>query len=409
MTTLRRWLRDGRWLWSVGGWFSGWHLAHLFARPEALGTPLLALLSTLGPTVASLAIVAVGLALGERWGTESLRRVGRWVVLGAVAAACLDVLTLLYFRASGVAPSWSWHLVSNSATGGALGGVLVGVYDARAVRIAGRLRDEHRRVEGLNQRLRVLNRVLRHDLRNDANVIHGYASLLADDADPEVSRRADVIRRKANELTAFSEHARDLERLLADDRIEAGGQMDLAAVVARRLDALERAHPDARIRREIPDRARVVPVALLDAVVDAVVENAVVHNDADRPLVSVSVRASGAEVVLSVADDGPGIPDVERRVFDAGTETPLRHSNGLGLWVVQWAVGEAGGTVDIGTREEGRGSVVAVTLPREMPDGAANAASGPNRTVESTETDAADRSAAVRVVPLLHSLRGESK
>ncbi|RYJ12889.1 histidine kinase [Halogeometricum borinquense] len=360
MSSLRRWLRDGRWLWAFGSGFFLWHFGHLLHHPSVLDTLSTAVFSVLGPISASGAVLAVGVALGRQWGTASLRYIGRWVAIGAATAALLGILTVIYFRLNGVVLPEQAHFVSNVTTGGTVAGSLVGVYDARAARVSNRLRHERRRVSLLNQRLHVLNRVLRHDLRNDVNVVHGYASLLADFPDPVVSERGEIIREKSEALISLSERARHLQQLLEGEQIDT--ETDLGTVVSRRLEAFKREYPAAKVNVDVPDRAPVGPVPLLGVVVELLAENAVIHNDRDEPLVSVRVRTDDDHVILRVADNGPGIPETERAVFESGTETPLRHSEGLGLWVVEWAVNEAGGDLDFRNREVG--TVVSVTLPR---------------------------------------------
>jgi len=58
------------------------------------------------------------------------------------------------------------------------------------------------------QRLQVLNRVLRHDLKNDTNVIGGYANLLRNHVDEEGDDYLDIIDRKVETLTHLSDQAR---------------------------------------------------------------------------------------------------------------------------------------------------------------------------------------------------------
>jgi sensor histidine kinase regulating citrate/malate metabolism len=78
------------------------------------------------------------------------------------------------------------------------------------------------------------------------------------------------------------------------------------------------------------------------------------------------VTATDDEVVVRVADDGPGIPELERTAISAGLESPLQHATGLGLWLVQWTVTNSGGSMSIADREGG-GAVVELRLPATEP------------------------------------------
>jgi signal transduction histidine kinase len=64
---------------------------------------------------------------------------------------------------------------------------------------------------------------------------------------------------------------------------------------------------------------------------------------------------------VSVADDGPGIPDHERAVLTDGEETALEHGSGLGLWLVHWVVERSGGRLSFAENDP-RGSVVRMDL-----------------------------------------------
>lgn len=67
--------------------------------------------------------------------------------------------------------------------------------------------------------------------------------------------------------------------------------------------------------------------------------------------------------MLTVSDDGPGLPEMERAVLEEGKEGPLTHSQGLGLWVVWTVVNQSGGELEISTTEGG-GTSVQITLDR---------------------------------------------
>jgi PAS domain S-box-containing protein len=230
--------------------------------------------------------------------------------------------------------------------------------DAREVVITATDITEARRYE---QRLQVLNRVLRHDLKNDANVIGGYADLLRDHVDGEGQPHLDVIDRKVQTLTHLSDQAREIDVALHSDAGRT--DIDLAELVDRLGESLASSFPRATVTVSAPESAVVSADELLESAVRNVLENAVVHNDGDDPHVEATVVADGDRFRIDVADDGPGIPPVERTVFSEARETALEHASGLGLWLVHWIVTESGGDLEIGTREPS-GTVVRMWLPR---------------------------------------------
>jgi signal transduction histidine kinase len=220
------------------------------------------------------------------------------------------------------------------------------------------------------QRLAVLNRILRHDLRNDLNVVHGYAELLDDD--PAVCTRSPaIIREKASRLVDLATKVREAERTLGRDE-QAVTDVDVAALVRDRVDDARRERPFVEFDLDVPPTPVVVRASdLLGVAVDNLLENAVVHTDSLTPNVSVGVHHEGETVAVVVSDDGPGIPQQERQVLTDGCETPLEHGSGVGLWLVNWIVSESAGTVSFGANDP-VGSVVTVRLSSTSAEGPAS-------------------------------------
>jgi len=106
-----------------------------------------------------------------------------------------------------------------------------------------------------------------------------------------------------------------------------------------------------------------VPETRSRAIVENLIENAAEHNEAAEPRVEVTVEtvAGGTESLLTVSDNGTGIPPDERTVLEKEAETPLEHGSGLGLWVVAWAVRSLGGEISFETSSDG--TEVRVRLP----------------------------------------------
>lgn len=222
-------------------------------------------------------------------------------------------------------------------------------------------KQREQRIERQRQRLEVVNRVLRHDIRNDMQVILGTTEnlLKPQQAQPQLKR----IKRKGEDIVTLSERARDLERFVGDGAVETT-TVDLSAVVADVIADLERTYPDVEFRVERPDRAEVSAVDLIDSALRNVLENAAEHNDQSVPEVSVTVMGptDDGDVTVTVADNGPGLPDREQEVIETGTETALKHSNGLGLWIAYWTITTSGGTITFAENTP-RGSVITIRLP----------------------------------------------
>ncbi|WP_424001787.1 ATP-binding protein [Haloarcula salina] len=190
------------------------------------------------------------------------------------------------------------------------------------------------------RRLRVLHRVLRHNLRNDLSVVFGMGEYVRSNALAEpVSDAAERALDAAERLAAVSEKARNVENALDGSAERSVDAASLARTITDGYGA------DAAIEADLPET---LPVAGGTAVYDALdnlVENAVEHTPDGTP-VRVTADRDGGEAHLRVADRGPGIPAGERAVvFEDADITNLQHGSGLGIWLARWVAEAAGGGI----------------------------------------------------------------
>ena len=231
--------------------------------------------------------------------------------------------------------------------------------------------------------LDVLQRVLRHNLRNDLNIVLGLADEIATDADSErIAAAATSIKETAEGLTRLSEEAKVVQQVLGETT--ALKPIPVAAPVADAVADCRQRFPEATITADTPSDLCVRADSNLGLVVETLLDNAIRHNTTADSEATVSVTTTEAGgVELTVADNGPGIPPTEREVVTGDADiTPLTHGSGLGLWLVRWITDGYGGDLAIETPPSG-GTVVRIFL-----DAAADADSDVAAAANDTAADA---------------------
>nr|WP_268105391.1 sensor histidine kinase [Natronomonas gomsonensis] len=237
--------------------------------------------------------------------------------------------------------------------------------DGEVIGVVGLLEDITDRKER-ERRLSVFDRVLRHNLRNKMNVIQGWSELLIDDpTSEETADAAAKIQESSDELLKLSKLVRDFETVSdpgASDLVET---VDVARHVEEIVSESKLSYPSASLSVETPSVAEAKVHPAFELAVNELIDNAVKHSG-EQPSVhlSVTIDDESDAVVFRVADDGPGIPDLERRSVTAGQESPLQHSNGLGLWFVRWMATNSGGSMRIEDNEP-TGAVVELRFLRQ--------------------------------------------
>ena len=190
------------------------------------------------------------------------------------------------------------------------------------------------------QRLSVLNRVLRHNARNKLDVILAHADHVEDDT------HRTAIQDSASELASVSRKAREAEAVMTDS-VSAPSTVDIAAVAHEVAATARDDYPDSSISVTAPERLQLTSYrTVVRRLMTELVENAIVHSD-DPARVDIEVETTADDIPqLRIADNGPGIPDRERELLTESSETQLEHGLGVGLWFVNWAVSQLGAELE---------------------------------------------------------------
>ncbi|MDS0296437.1 sensor histidine kinase [Halogeometricum luteum] len=313
-------------------------------------------LSLLGSVVSVGLVAAGGLLYWSRFTDRNAARIAVWNLLGVVVLGGVMAAHAAAQGAFAGGVDASAFTVGNLLAIGAAAHVIIGVYDARRVR-AEQLARQRRQTA-------VLNRVLRHNLRNEAQVLTGHADIVAGAAgdDGTLARSAAALQRSSAAVSSLADGAKAITQAQEREASEYV-ETDLSAVARAAVEDARERNPEATVRLDAETGldATVLGSKGVRTALDELVKNSLEHGGS---AVEVSVYVSPDAVELRVSDDGPGIPTHERDVVTGDAEiTSLTHGSGLGLWVVEAVASSHGATLAFADREGG-GAVVSLTFPR---------------------------------------------
>ncbi|MFD1645080.1 PAS domain-containing sensor histidine kinase [Haloarchaeobius litoreus] len=240
-------------------------------------------------------------------------------------------------------------------------------YEGKTVMVVRNLTEQkarEQRLTELSEELDVLNRVLRHDIRNDMSVVLGWAEELEPHVDPEGREAFENIVDAVEHTVELTREVRDLVEAITRGEEFPTRPTQLDHVLGDQLAKNRKkfGHVTFTVNGDVP-AVTVSGNEMLSSVLDNLLSNAVIHHDDDHPTVTVHVELDDDAAIVSVADDGPGIPDSRKtHVFGRGERGIDSPGTGIGLFLVDSLVTGYGGTVAIEDNEP-RGSVFVVTLP----------------------------------------------
>jgi signal transduction histidine kinase len=232
------------------------------------------------------------------------------------------------------------------------------------IRSRERLERARQDLETRKEMIEMYDRLLRHDIGNDLQVIAGFADALADVVEDEqaseyaakieraASNSADLVERVGDLLSTLEAQQepepRDLRPLLSETVRDATDQYESLSV---EFD------PEAF-------EYRVYAGDLLDSVFTNVLTNAAVHNDGGVTVDLYAEEPAPDRLVVGMADDGAGIePDLRDEIFEMGVKGPDSEGTGFGLGFVRALTESYGGTVEVRDSDAG-GADFRVTLER---------------------------------------------
>ena len=227
------------------------------------------------------------------------------------------------------------------------------------------LKEYEDRLETRNEELEALNRVVRHDISNDMQIIRSWAERLETIVGEDGERAIENILTTSDHIISLTDDAREFVETLTGPEEPEIEPIPLAELLSYELERQRDAHEDAtfRLTTEIPS-VDVEANEMLSSVFRNLLGNAVQHNDTDDPTVEITCAVRDETVEIRLADNGPGVPDDRKEeIFGKGAQSIDSDGTGIGLYLVNQLVSNYDGDVWVEDNEP-RGAVFVVQLPR---------------------------------------------
>ncbi len=251
-------------------------------------------------------------------------------------------------------------------------------YDSQAIGRGLLLQDITKNYE-VDRMKSLLISTVSHELRTPLSSIKGYAStLLAKDVEWDATEQQEfmiIISRETDRLNRMVNDLLDMSRLEA-------GRLQLTPVPCQLSDVVAKAAvqvkpaPYERLQIDLPPDLPplIADPQRLEVVVRNLIENAVKYADPDTQI-TVSAQAQNETAVITVTDQGPGIPEPHRRhifeTFYRVDDGLTRQSGfGLGLAICQGFIQAQGGRIWVEPKADG--TCIAFSLPLYREEDAMN-------------------------------------
>lgn len=213
-----------------------------------------------------------------------------------------------------------------------------------------RKKEAEQKVFELNEILKLLNKILRHDILNDVTVVESSVDMFSEEKDESLLEDilAATLRSKAT-----------IKNMRALETAIASGQELKPVNLEDVLQEVKKQFPKMSIN--VTGSGTVKADKALNSVLENIIRNAKMHGNTDK--VNISISDNKKTVEVRIADQGSGIPDeAKSKLFTEGFKYGETGNTGLGLFIVRKTIERYGGSVSLEDNKP-KGTVFILVIP----------------------------------------------
>ncbi|MDG6244480.1 MAG: HAMP domain-containing sensor histidine kinase [Methanolobus sp.] len=201
----------------------------------------------------------------------------------------------------------------------------------------------------LAEMLRTTNRILRHDIANDLQVITGALGLFEETNDEKF---ISMVMKAAQKSVSLIKKMRELDmRPFHENNFEMVNVKSMVEAITSKHNIEFNVNGDCMA---MADKA-------MSSVIDNIISNAIVHGRAGK--MDIGINMQNDKCTISFADDGIGIPErIKPNIFDEGFKYGATGNTGFGLFIVRKIVEGYKGSIHVKDNFPS-GTVFVIELP----------------------------------------------
>lgn len=230
-----------------------------------------------------------------------------------------------------------------------------------------------------NQQIQLLNRFLRHNLRNSLSIItlsverFKEISPKTEKGENIVNLEVDRVQDQVDTLDSMGSSVKAAESALITDNYVT---KNISEIINESINSVKQTHTtDFTINTDIEDDYSVRVVGRFNIALEHTIKNAIDHTDIDGLEIDISVWEETDQFIkIKVEDNGPGIPvdainSFKNEIAVDPTTTnlekdPLLHGTGIGFALIYLITTHSGGQLTIKSAEEVDHGVIELTIPK---------------------------------------------
>lgn len=204
------------------------------------------------------------------------------------------------------------------------------------------------RIKQLNETLKLLNKIMRHDILNNLQIIQSSLEFYAEEGNKDLLE------------TMFKRIQSSIELIHKMSALESLVSSSEKLKEYNVIELVEDVIKDYSVDFKIEGNGIIIADEAIRSVIDNIISNAIVHGKTDK--IDINIENKGDTCEIRITDYGRGIPDeIKEKVFEEHFSYGETGGTGLGLYIVKQTIERYGGSIHIEDNKP-KGTVFVIRL-----------------------------------------------